>query len=160
MTRYEVWTDGSAWPNPGPGGWAFIRIEPETGEIVERSGGILAPTTNNVAEVCAVLQALASIAEPAEVVVHCDSQYVCRPIAEGWLEKWRERGWRTAGERPKPIANREWWEQMARAVAYHQVTMIHQRGHQGESMNERCDQLAGEARRIAAETPVVGRVAA
>lgn len=156
----HVWTDGSCYPNPGPGGIAWVRVD-EDGVVTEHSRGILAPTTNNVAEVAAVVSALAAIREPAEVTVHSDSAYVCSPIAKGWLSAWQERGWVTAGDRPKPIANREWWEEMARQVAYHRsVTMVHLKGHQGDRWNERCDVLAGEARRIAADWPLPGRVAA
>lgn len=147
----HLWTDGSCYPNPGPGGWAYIIVWPD-GTMEEKSGAVFV-TTNNVMELAAAIAGLAAIPGRDDVTLHCDSAYVCNPLAKGWLEAWQRRGWVTAGDRPKPIANRAWWEQMARAVRVHRVTVEHLRGHQGVALNERCDRLAGAARASLVDAP-------
>ena len=46
LPRVELYTDGACSGNPGPGGWAFILRDGETGREIEESGGE-ASTTNN-----------------------------------------------------------------------------------------------------------------
>jgi len=77
MGKYTVFTDGSCLGNPGPGGWAaYIQ------EMERMASGELARTTNNEAEMMAVLYGLAEIPDGSEVVVYTDSSLVI-----GWLCK-------------------------------------------------------------------------
>jgi ribonuclease HI len=132
----EIWTDGACRGNPGPGGWgALLRSGSNERELF---GG--APkTTNNRMELTAVIEALAALKRPCNVIVHTDSQYVKLGMTE-WLKQWERRGWKTADR--KPVKNVELWQQLDQQVRRHKVQWRWVRGHAGDPGNERADALA------------------
>lgn len=141
----EIWTDGACSGNPGPGGWAAVlRCGGVTREL---SGGDPA-TTNNRMELTAVLEGLRALTRPVAVTVVVDSSYVERGFTDGWVERWRRNGWRTAGR--QPVKNRDLWEALAVEVAHHRVTWRRVKGHAGNGLNERADELAVAAAAAAA----------
>jgi len=136
----EIWTDGGCKPNPGPGGWAAIlRFR---GVERELSGGDPA-TTNNRMELTAATQALTSLKRPCRVRLHTDSEYVRNGVTR-WHTGWVRRNWRNAAG--DPVANMELWKLLLAAAAQHQIEWLWVRGHAGDVMNERADQLATAAR--------------
>ena len=88
------------------------------------------------------IMALETLKEPCRVLLHSDSQYVIKAMNEGWAEKWKARGWRTAGN--QAAANPDLWERMLRARIRHRVTFKWVKGHSGVPENERADRLANE----------------
>lgn len=56
MDKIEIYTDGSCFPNPGVGGWAFIVVYNDK-QIAAHSGFIM-ESTNNISEMMAELKAL------------------------------------------------------------------------------------------------------
>ena len=69
----DIYTDGACKGNPGPGGWgAWLRA----GEHEKELWGGETLTTNNRMELTAVIEALASLKQRSQVVVHTDSEYV------------------------------------------------------------------------------------
>jgi ribonuclease HI len=132
-----VYTDGSCLGNPGPGGWAWA-VDGGRWD----SGGE-AHTTNQRMEVTAVLQALQSLPGPLHVI--SDSTYVVNCFRQRWWEGWKRRGWRNT--QGKPVANQDLWKELlalaldsSRPVNFEWV-----KGHSGDPMNDRVDQLATEA---------------
>ncbi len=82
MAKVEIWVDGCAEPNPGPGGWGVVAKR--GGETTELSGD-LAHITNNRAELTAVLKGLQLCTRPGdEVVVHTDSRYCIGVLSGRW----------------------------------------------------------------------------
>lgn len=140
--RVEAWTDGCCLGNPGPGGYGAVLIS--GGHRKELSAGYRR-TTNNRMEILAAVVALESLNTPCEVVLHSDSQYVVKAMTEGWVEKWKARGWRTAAN--QPTANPDLWQRMMKARDRHRVTWKWVKGHSGVPENERCDRLANDAAR-------------
>lgn len=156
-----VYTDGSCYPNPGPGGWAAVLlVPPEHVGIVSThdqhrvhhrmAGGIEVhllgcelETTNNRMEMLAAIAALEHLNRGVPVRLHTDSQYVQRGITE-WVDGWVRRGWRTASQ--KSVQNVDLWERLIRQRDYHEVDWRWVRGHSGDHYNERVDTLAGRAR--------------
>lgn len=137
MNEVEVFTDGSAIGNPGPGGWAVI--EYRDNQVAEYAGRA-AHTTNNRMELTAVIEALSRTKnDPRPLTVHADSQYVLRGAQE-WLPRWQANGWRTAAK--QPVINQDLWEIIADLTHNRQITWRHVRGHAGHAENERADQLA------------------
>ena len=136
----EIWTDGGCKPNPGPGGWAAILRY--NGTERELSGGDLA-TTNNRMELMAAISALEALKRPCRVVLHTDSEYVRNGISR-WIHGWVRNNWRNAAK--DPVANMELWQRLLAAAAPHDVEWKWVRGHSGNPMNERADQLATKAR--------------
>jgi ribonuclease HI len=133
----ELWADGACSGNPGPGGWAAILRW--NGHEREISGGEPL-TTNNRMELQSVIEGLAAISRPMDVIVHTDSSYVEGAFTRGWLDQWQRNGWRTAGK--QPVKNRDLWERLAEEASRHRVVFRRVRGHAGVELNERADQLA------------------
>jgi ribonuclease HI len=132
----EIWTDGACRGNPGPGGWgALMRSGTHRRELF---GGAL-DTTNNRMELTAVIEALAALKRPSQVVVHTDSQYVRLGITQ-WLAQWEKRGWKTADR--KPVKNVDLWQRLAELAARHRIDWRWVPGHAGIEGNERADALA------------------
>ena len=136
----EIWTDGGCKPNPGPGGWAAIlRFR---GVEKELSGGETA-TTNNRMELTAAAAALEALKKPSTVVVYTDSEYVRNGITR-WMTGWVRKNWRSStGD---PVKNMELWRRLLEAAKPHEIEWKWVRGHSGDVMNERADQLATLAR--------------
>ncbi|HEX2026463.1 MAG TPA: ribonuclease H [Nitriliruptorales bacterium] len=91
-----VFTDGSANPNPGPGGWGAVYVV--EGEIVDRAYGHEPATTNNRMELTAVIHGCDLVPHGTTATVYTDSRLVHDTIAN-WAAGWERRGWkRTRGE--------------------------------------------------------------
>ncbi len=139
-TAVEIWTDGGCKPNPGPGGWGAVLV---SGGQEKALTGAEAATTNNRMELTAAAAALEALTRPCRVVVHTDSEYVRNGITR-WSTGWVRKGWRTSGG--DPVKNMDLWRRLLDAAGRHQVEWRWVRGHSGDVMNERVDQLATEAR--------------
>jgi ribonuclease HI len=132
-----VYTDGSCLGNPGPGGWAWA-VDGGRWD----SGGET-HTTNQRMEVTAVLQALRSLPGPLHVI--SDSTYVVNCFRQQWWVGWKRRGWRNT--QGKPVANQDLWKELLTLAldSSRPVTFEWVKGHSGDPMNDRVDQLATEA---------------
>ena len=80
-----VYTDGASLGNPGPAGvGVVIKKEDSIKEISEYIGS----TTNNVAELTAVLRALEALkGTDRTVVIYSDSSYAIGVLSMGWKAK-------------------------------------------------------------------------
>lgn len=136
MGRVIIHTDGACSGNPGPGGWGAVLQY--NGTIKELQGGE-ALTTNNRMELTAAIEALNALTRPCEVELHTDSQYVKNGLT-GWIHGWKRNGWKTADK--KPVKNVELWQALDAAVQRHRIDWRWVKGHAGDPMNERADQLA------------------
>ncbi|HUZ83593.1 MAG TPA: ribonuclease HI [Gaiellales bacterium] len=143
--QVEIWTDGACSGNPGPGGWAAVL---RYGDAHRELSGGEPSTTNNRMELTAALEGLRALTRPVAVTLVVDSSYVERAFTDGWIERWRRNGWRTADR--TPVKNRDLWEQLAAEVARHRVTWSRVKGHAGDELNELADRLAVAARDRAA----------
>jgi ribonuclease HI len=139
-TTVEIWTDGGCRPNPGPGGWAAILKFKST--VKELSGGEM-ETTNNRMELTAAAAALNALTRPCSVVLHTDSEYLKNGITR-WHTGWVRKNWRNAAG--DPVKNMDLWQRILDAAKPHRIEWLWVRGHSGNEMNERADQLATEAR--------------
>jgi len=135
-SSFALFTDGACIGNPGPGGWAYI-LQGEDGETVRCGGEV--DTTNQRMEVTAVLRALESLKEHAEVEIYADSQYVTNGLTV-WMDGWLAKNWKNAAR--KPVKNQDLWKQLAELWQIHHITTHWVKGHAGHPENERCDALA------------------
>ena len=143
--KVEAYTDGAARGNPGPGGYgAVLTYVAPSGKrhTLELSGGF-ERTTNNRMEILGVVAALEALTRPCEVCIHSDSQYVVKAFNDHWVEGWIRRGWKTAGK--KPVKNVDLWRWLLAAKEPHEVRFVWVKGHAGNPLNERCDELATHA---------------
>ncbi len=136
----EIWTDGGCKPNPGPGGWAAILRYRDT---VRELSGAAADTTNNRMELTAAAEALASLKRPCLIILHTDSEYLKNGITR-WHTGWVRKNWRNAAG--DPVKNMDLWRRILDAAKSHDIDWRWVRGHSGNPMNERADELATAAR--------------
>lgn len=136
--RIEIWTDGACSGNPGPGGWGAILISGTHRK--ELSGGEVL-TTNNRMELSAAISALEALKKPCAVDLHTDSEYLRNGVMK-WMAGWRRNGWRTADK--KPVKNQDLWERLDAALKSHDIVWHWVKGHAGNELNERADELARE----------------
>ncbi len=133
-----IYTDGACQGNPGPGGWgAILSYGPHQKTL---SGGEKA-TTNNRMELQAALEALRALMESCKVILYTDSMYLKRGVTE-WLPNWKRRNWRRKGGK---LANIDLWKALDEEITRHDIDWRWVRGHAGNVMNERVDQLACRA---------------
>ncbi len=139
--RVAIWTDGACSGNPGPGGWGAVMTF--GAHRKELSGGEPA-TTNNRMELTAAIKALEALSRACEVDLYTDSAYLRGGITT-WLAGWKRNDWRTADK--KPVKNVELWQRLDEAAVAHKVKWHWLKGHAGDEMNERADELAREGMR-------------
>lgn len=132
----QLFTDGAAKGNPGPGGFgAILRYGKHEKEL---SGGFR-KTTNNRMELMAVIAGLEALTkENLDITIYSDSKYVVDAIEKKWVYGWMKKGF--AGKK-----NQDLWMRLMRSYAKHKIRLVWVKGHAGHPENERCDQLAVEA---------------
>jgi len=140
MKKVQIYTDGACSGNPGLGGWGAILMYGENKK--ELSGGEMS-TTNNRMELTSVIEALEALKQPCEVILYTDSQYVANAVNLGWLESWKAKGWKRKGGEVK---NPDLWIKLIPLLEKHKVTFEWVKGHSDNEHNNRCDELAVEAR--------------
>ncbi len=136
MEKITIYTDGGCNPNPGPGGWAAILLEP--GQPPRELSGAEPKTTNNQMELRAAIEALRALPEPRQIEFYTDSQYLRQGITE-WLPKWERNGWRRG---KAELKNRELWQTLTAETKRHRIHWHWTKGHAGNKWNERADRLA------------------
>lgn len=130
-----LWTDGSASPNPGPGGFAVL----ENGRPVVL--GREANSTNIRMEGKAMIAAIKyAKGQPCEI--HSDSEFWINVLTK-WANGWARNGWRKkSGE----IANLELVQELYQLYQDYPVELVWERGHTGTMGNELADMWANKAR--------------
>lgn len=140
LPKVRVATDGGADPNPGPGGYGVVMLF-QDGTTRELTGGAL-EATNNRMELAAAIAALEALPTRMAVEIATDSRYLQRGVTE-WLAGWKRRGFtRKEGE----LANADMWRTLDALLGRHQLTWRWVKGHAGNTMNERADELARRGR--------------
>jgi ribonuclease HI len=141
----QVYTDGGALNNPGPGGYGVVVIDADGKK--EFSGGYRL-TTNNRMELMACIVALRQLAHTTRpIVLHSDSSYVVNGINKGWAKKWRKNGWIKSDK--KPAVNPDLWAELLDLSEGLDIAFRWVKGHAGNPLNERCDALAVASARSA-----------
>jgi ribonuclease HI len=115
--------------------------------------GAEANTTNNRMELTAAIRALQALKRPCDVLLHTDSTYVKNAFTNGWLQRWQRNGWQTR-ERT-PVLNDDLWRTLLDLSTIHSITWVWVRGHADNTLHNRVDALAVEARKshVASRTP-------
>jgi ribonuclease HI len=135
-----VFTDGSATPNPGRGGWAAVYVI--GGRVVAEASGADPVTTNNRMELTALLEGIALVPVGTRTVIHSDSQLAVRTVNE-WAPAWEARGWKRARG---PVENLDLVRPLVeRLRARPELEVRWIRAHVGHRWNEYADQLASRA---------------
>jgi len=137
--KYSVYTDGSCKGNPGPGGWAVLIKNMDTGNEEILRGGSKS-TTNNIMELTAVIQALSefggSAENPPQIMIYSDSTYVVKGATE-WMP-----GWIKAQFKGKK--NVDLWKKYLRVSDGLDISFTWVKAHNGHPENELVDSIACE----------------
>lgn len=130
------YTDGSASPNPGPGGFSVIKeLQPH---ILGSEEGV---TTNIRMEGKAILAALLD-ADGEQCEIFTDSEFWINVITK-WAPGWEAKGWKKPnGE----IKNLDIVKEVYPLYKKSQATLTWVRGHEGDIGNEMADEWANKAR--------------
>ena len=135
-----LWTDGSASPNPGPGGWAVIEVR-ETGGVPVCLGRE-ADTTNIRMEASAMIAGIKYAGEEG-CEIHTDSEFWINVLTK-WADGWASRGWRKSkGE----IKNLDLVKELYELYRRYPVKLVWEKGHAGTLYNEMADEWANKARK-------------
>ncbi len=131
-----LWTDGSASPNPGPGGFAVV----EDGKPVVL--GKEKESSNIRMEGLAMIAAIEYAGEEG-CEIHSDSEFWINVLTK-WAKGWKEKGWKKSkGE----IANLDIVQRLYELYCNNNVRLVWTRGHVGVKMNELADEWANRARK-------------
>jgi len=138
--QIKIYTDGACKGNPGKGGWAAILI---AGKHKKEVSGSFSFTTNNEMELTAILGGLEQLNRPCDIVIYTDSI-----LAINWLtDKYKTR---------KPhITDLVKSIKLTIEIKGHTVRYQHVRGHNGDPLNERADELASKAAEMQYKTKFV-----
>ena len=142
-------TDGSALGNPnGPMGWAWADHAKNAGgteghhhdELGYDHGGATTGT-NQIGELCAVLEALRAHPGAEPLLIESDSQYAIN-CSTKWVKGWKRNGWRNSQK--KPVKNVELIKAIDAEIAKREgpVDFRWVKGHAGNVGNELVDELA------------------
>jgi len=125
----QIWTDGSCWPNPGPGGWAAVYLNGS--QRKELAGGQAETTISRMELMAAIAGVLLLPRDHQGAELFTDSQYV-----EGII----------SGRFTRIKKNHVLVATLQLLCSRHAIQVHWIRGHVGYPENERCDQLAAEQR--------------
>lgn len=136
-----AYTDGSCYPNPGPGGWGVRLIWNLIAREIYGGGP---DQTNNTMELMAIKMAImARKRRSVPMIVYSDSKYSIGALSKWWRD-WERNGWRTS--KGDAVKNQD--------IIKSTISMITDniefkwiKGHVGHVHNERVDKLAGMGRR-------------
>ncbi len=131
-----LYTDGSASPNPGPGGYAVIENKQPVA-----LGSEAGDTTNIRMEGRALIAELQHLAGD-EAEIHTDSEFWINVITK-WAPGWEAKGWRKSGG---PIKNLDLVQEVYGLYKVANATLVWVRGHVGHEGNELADEWANKAR--------------
>lgn len=142
-----IYTDGSAHPNPGPGGFGVVVLDNNENLLYTYSKQFEGKVTNNEMELKAILFAYFSHGVKEEndwnnniPIVYSDSNY-CVQTFNDWMFRWARNNWIKSDKKiPENLdliqAYYEWYQKGYR------IDLRKVKGHAGQKWNEMADGLA------------------
>ena len=136
------YTDGSAHPNPGPGGFGVVTVDPK-GEVIETYAKHCDNTTNNAEEMKAILYAADRARLAGEsAVIYSDSAYAINTFTN-WMYSWERNNWtKSDGKVPENLDLVKAFFDLSKTM---DINFIKVKGHKGNKYNELADKLATSA---------------
>ena len=134
-----LWTDGSASPNPGPGGYAVLEVV--DGEAKPVVLGKETQSSNIRMEGLAMIAAIKYAGEEG-CEIHSDSEFWINVLTK-WAPTWQANGWK---KKTGPIKNLEIVQELYGLYCKYPVKLVWVRGHAGTDYNELADEWANRAR--------------
>ena len=125
--KIQIYTDGSALGNPGPGAWAAVILQ--NGKVKKRLSGAVPDTTNNRMEMQAAIEALQYFSQAKlgnALELFSDSKLLINTLTEDWKRK----------------KNLDLWEELEAAIGDLEIKWCKVKGHANNRWNNECDELA------------------
>lgn len=136
-----IYTDGSAHPNPGPGGYGVVVADDAGNIITTRSKQYEGPVSNNEMELKAILWAMwyyGNKSNPPKV--YSDSAYCVNSLTT-WIWGWERKGWiKSDGNPPENLDIMQAFVALWRAG--YEIQLAKVKGHANDPLNNLADQLA------------------
>ena len=141
-----IYTDGSAHPNPGPGGFGLVVLDNDENLLYTYSKQFGGKVTNNEMELKAILYSFLNHGVKINdwnmdvPIVYSDSNY-CVQTFNDWMFRWARNNWIKSDKKiPENLdliqAYYEWYQKGYR------IDLRKIKGHAGHEWNELADQLA------------------
>ena len=136
-----IYTDGSAHPNPGPGGYGVVVLNDEEKIVNIRSRQTNDETTNNREELKAILWSMIRYGDSKQTpVVYSDSAYAVNTL-NTWMFGWADKGWIKSDKQiPENLDLIQIYYDLYQKGFRINLQKI--KGHAGHMWNELADQLA------------------
>ena len=141
-----IYTDGSAHPNPGPGGFGVVVLDNNENLLYTYSKQCASPVTNNEMELKAILYTFLNYGININdwninvPIVYSDSNY-CVQTFNDWMFKWANNNWiksdKKVPENLELIQTYYNWYQKGYRIDLRKI-----KGHNGHLGNELADKLA------------------
>ena len=137
----KIYTDGSANPNPGKGGFGVVVVD-ENNKIIETYSEQRNFTTNNEMELEAILYAMRKYGNSLFSVplVYSDSAYAINVLTQ-WMYSWARYNWvKFDGKPPENLTIiKEYYKLCQKG---YRIDLQKVKGHSGNQYNEIADMLA------------------
>ena len=141
-----IYTDGSAHPNPGPGGFGVVVLDNDENLLYTYSKQFEGKVTNNEMELKAILYSFLNHGVKLNdwnmnvPIVYSDSNY-CVQTFNDWMFNWARNGWIKSDKKvPENLdliqAYYDWYQKGYR------IDLRKIKGHNGHKWNEMADDLA------------------
>ena len=140
------YTDGSAHPNPGPGGWGVVMVEGD--EVVKTySKQYPGPVTNNQMELEAILFVMKNYSFNEKddwyayiPIVYSDSAYAVNTFND-WMMRWATNGWKNSKDKTPDNLDiiKEYYQLY---IQGYRIDLRKIAGHSGNKFNDLADRLA------------------
>lgn len=141
-----IYTDGSAHPNPGPGGFGVVVLDNNENLVYTYSKQFAREVTNNEMELKAILYAFLNYGVKIDdwnnnvPIVYTDSNY-CLQTYTNWMFSWANNNWKKSDKKTPEnlelIQTYYNWYQKGYRIELRKV-----KGHNGDYWNELADKLA------------------
>ena len=137
MKVIQIYTDGAAKGNPGPGGLGIVMKFNGKQKTISEGFRL---TTNNRMELLAVVIALEKVTvDTYPIEIYSDSKYVIDSINKKWVNNWSTK--KDFGGKK----NEDLWRRFLEVSKKFNITYHWVKGHNGHPENELCDKLAVES---------------
>lgn len=142
------------WVGPGPTTSPRQGGKPGHEHAGDCDAGGATNGTNQIGELCAVLEALRAHPGSEDLVIETDSQYAIN-CSTKWVQGWKRNGWKNSQK--KPVKNADLIRAIDNEIAHRagSVRFVWLKGHAGNAGNEKVDELArtyaGDCRRMCAK---------
>lgn len=99
-------------------GCYILEFVTEKGAVTRTGFVELKNETANSAEIILITEALRRLNEKCILAIHTETGQVSVAVESGWIEKWKQSGWKT--EKGTPVHDMEKWDAMSNLLIGHE----------------------------------------